>query len=317
MRIARLHSPGTVFHLIWRFVDRDWFFTHEEEREAYFRFFAHALSESDWRCLAYALMSNHIHLAMIAGRRSLESWAKRVHSPFAQWMNRRHERLGPLMADRPKDFAITPEKVGSVIAYIHNNPVRAGVVDCARKSTWTSHRAYVGDMVTPAWLHVTEGLALTGVADAEAFDVWVRRTPGESGEVDLAPLQRTVRRRGAIELATPTKLDDGAHVPLVGRRFAHVRPDPKRVVDIAAELFSVSPLVLCSRRRNPIVVAARRVAVHSGRALGLTGSELASAMGVTPQAISKLARRPLEHGESVVYAMVLDRARSELVSFLG
>jgi hypothetical protein len=317
MRTARLHAPGTVFHLIWRFVDRHWFVNDDVERETYFRMFAHALSDSRWRCLAYALMSNHIHLGMVAGRDSLESWAKRVHSPFAQWMNRRHGRLGALMADRPKDFAIAPENVGALIAYIHNNPVRASVVGRARASTWTSHRAYVGDVVTPPWLHVAEGLARAGFTDAEAFDSWVGRTSGESGEVDLATLRRSVKQRGALEFGTPMRLSDRVHAPLVGRTFAHVRPDPKRLVEIAAELFEIPRLALCSRRRNPTLVAARRVAVYCGKSMGLTGSELAAAMGVTPQAVSLMGSQRLRDHERARCELLFERVWNELAAFLA
>src|SRR5215467_11293888 len=136
MRMARLFVPEVVYHLIWRFVDRRWFFTADEERETYLRMLGHALSQTEWRCLAYALMSNHIHLAAVAGRDPLGPWAKAVNSNFAQWMNQRHGRLGPLIADRPRAHATAPEKEAGVISYIHNNPVRARVVERASDSTW-------------------------------------------------------------------------------------------------------------------------------------------------------------------------------------
>ena len=61
-RKPRSNQPGVVYHLISRFVEREWFIKEEEEREYYVRLLGRALSESDWRCLAYAVMSNHIHL---------------------------------------------------------------------------------------------------------------------------------------------------------------------------------------------------------------------------------------------------------------
>ncbi|MGN6110902.1 MAG: hypothetical protein ACTHU0_37725, partial [Kofleriaceae bacterium] len=58
-----------------------------------------------------------------------------------------------------------------------------------------------------------------------------------------------------------------------------------------AEVLDVPEETLCSHRRNPVVLAGRIVATHSGRQLGLSNTEIAAALRVTPQAISKIARR--------------------------
>src|SRR5574338_1050354 len=158
-RQPRHFIPGTVYHLISRFVDRDWLIRREQERRDYLELLGRALTTSDWRCLAYAIMSNHLHLAMVAGAQLLDSWIRRVHSPFADAMNRAYARIGPMFVRGPKALTVEASGVGSVIAYIHNNPVRAKVVADASESSWTSHRAYLGLVRAPAWLSVREGLA--------------------------------------------------------------------------------------------------------------------------------------------------------------
>ncbi|NVB81721.1 MAG: hypothetical protein HOV81_25225, partial [Kofleriaceae bacterium] len=59
-------------------MDREWFLTSDNERRYYLQLLARALRQTDWRCVAYCLMSNHLHFAMIAGEKNLESWAKKV-----------------------------------------------------------------------------------------------------------------------------------------------------------------------------------------------------------------------------------------------
>lgn len=284
MRVARLHIPGVVHHLIWRFVDRGWYFSSEVERARYLAWLGPALAESDWRCLSYALMSSHIHLAVVAGDMHLAEWSRRVNGPFAQWMNRRYERLGPLFADRPKDFAKSPGAVRELIAYIHNNPVHAGVVPIAEHSRWTSHRAYLGMERAPAWLHVDEGRDVFGGEDLRAA---VAAAPAELATTDLRRIAHVARRHGALRVATP----EGALVPLVARPFARVRPDPNRIIAIVCERYGLSAETLCSRRRSPTICEARAVAVHSARTLGLTGSDIAAKLGISPQAASKILRR--------------------------
>ncbi len=309
MRTARYIVPGVVYHLIWRFVDRRWFFSDDVERAEYLRRLGEALEPSDWRCLAYALMSNHIHLAAIAGWEPLGIWSKRVHSPFVRWMNQRHDRLGPLIADRPRDYAVASAKEPRLIAYIHNNPVRAGVVAHACDSTWTSHRAYLGLAASPPWLHVAEGLQRIGV-DAAELDGWVEQTPGESGMVDVTALRRELRSRGAIEPATPS----ANVVPLVCRPYANVRVDPRWVLAFVAELLSITVLELCSRRTATRYVEARAVAVHCGRALGLSQAALAAALGFSSTAISKIVRRPLPAHTRQLAMTCLARFEIELAS---
>jgi len=294
MRTARFCTPGLAYHCIWRFVDRDWFFESHDERANYLRLLGHAFGRTDWRCLAYALMSNHIHVAAIAGRKPMASWTRAVNSPFANWMNRKRGRLGPLFADRSKDFQIRSGGVGEVIAYIHNNPVRAGVVARARHSDWTSHRAYAGLVEGPAWLAVDEGLARSGFDRPREFDAWVDITPGESAEVSIERFKKQLRRRGSLEPATPTKHGDQVAFPLMARRHFFLRPSPARVIELVAELCDEQPELICSRRRLPRLSAIRVVVAHCASSLGITPTETASALGISCQAVSSMLRREVE-----------------------
>src|SRR5690606_4780288 len=147
---------------------------------------------------------------------------------------------------------VLPENEGQLVAYIHNNPVAAEVVPRARESTWTSHRAYMGLDVAPAWLHVDSGLLRAGLDDRAQFDAWIDATPGDAGYVELEGVRRLAQRRGAIEVATPT---GGAVpvIPLVSRPCAYLRPDPRVVVRVTADVIGLGIEDLCSRRRNPAV----------------------------------------------------------------
>ena len=289
MRLARLHAPGVLYHVICRFADGAWFLRGAPERAAYLRWLGYAMQRSDWRCLGYALMSNHIHLAMVAGDESLASWAKRAHSPFSQWVNERFERFGHVFAHRPKDFAVLPENEAMLLAYIHNNPVAAGVCGAARDSAWTSHRAYLGLARRPRWLDVELGLARCGFDGGESFDRFVTANPGESAESDVAAVARRAAQRGALVAATPSTRS----TPIVARAFAHVRPDPVRLLELVEETTHVALARYCSRQRSGALVAARQVAVQAGRAMGLSAGDLATAMGLAAQTVSRLSRRAM------------------------
>ena len=311
MRTARCCLPGFAYHCIWRFVDRDWFFESDEERANYVRLLGRAFERTDWRCLAYALMSNHIHIATVAGRLPMSSWTRAVNSPFANWMNRRRGRLGPLFADRAKDYQIASGNIGEVIAYLHNNPVAAGVVSNARDSDWTSHAAYVGLTERPSWLAIDEGLGRAGLDSPEEFDAWVDVTPGESAEVFVERQRKMLRRRGSLEIGTPFAHGNGVGFAVAARKRFFVRPDPGRVIELIAFLTEQPRELICSRRRMPALSAARCVVAQCASSLGITPTETASALGISSQAVSGMLRKPVGPRLRDVLIGALQTLRSE------
>jgi REP-associated tyrosine transposase len=317
MRNVRAFVRGVTYHLISRFVDREWFIRNDDERNIYLRLLGRALLQSDWRCLAYAVMSSHIHLMVVAGRVPLESWIKRVHPRFATAMNKKYGRIGPMFVRGPKDIGLLPENEPDVLAYIHNNPVRAGVAKFASESTWTSHRAYLGLAAAPPWLHVDDGMRRVGTSDPERFDAWVNVTLGSSGEVELRRIRKEARKRGAIEVATQLAGKVGV-VPLVAVANAHLRVDPRRIVELAAAALDLTYLQICSARRDRRITPARIIAAHVARRVGISGSAIATCLGISPQAVSKLRMRDvpahLNETFAIVLAHVCNEARARLAS---
>ncbi len=304
MRIAREHVPGIVHHLIWRFVEHRWFLRTAEARTTYLRLLGRALEQSDWRCISYALMSNHIHLAAVAGRSPLAEWSRCVNIPFAAGVNQKHKRIGPVFAERARDHAVAPEGVGALIGYIHNNPVRASVVERAADSSWTSHRAYLATTTPPTWLHIQLGLELARV-DIDAFDAFVDGHPDAPERPNTTKILHETQPFGQLNAATPFE----RQVPLVIRNFGRIRPDPRRVVELASAMFGLDPARVASRSRNTRVQLARCAAIHSGVAVGLTGADMAAALGVSQQTVSRIVRhasRPTDVCERIHAQLLLE-----------
>ncbi len=302
MRMARLHVPGVVHHLIWRFVDSRWFLDGVHARPTYLRLLGRALEDSDWKCVAYALMSNHIHLAAVAGRSPLAEWSRCVNLPFASWVNEQHGRIGPVFANRARDHAVGPAGAPAVIGYIHNNPVRASVVARAADSEWTSHRAYIGTAPAQRWLDVSLGLELSQMRPAE-FDGFVDGQPAEPERPRVDKIARKAKEYGQVNTATPFE----RQVPLVIRPFARISPDPRRVVELTSAAFALDAHLVASRRRRRDLYEARVAAIHVGIAIGLTGADMGSSLNVSQQTVSRIVRhekRPVGVCE-LVYAQLM------------
>ncbi len=172
-RPLRITQPNTVYHLISRFVAREWFMNSEWHRRMYLRLLQRGLGFTDWRCFGYALMSSHIHLALRSGEMPLADWLREVHTPFAECINEERRRIGAVFARGPNLHEVREDGVARLISYIHRNPVRAGVVRGPSDSDWTSHRAYVGSAAAPPWLDVELGARLAGYRDPKELAAWI------------------------------------------------------------------------------------------------------------------------------------------------
>jgi hypothetical protein len=188
-------QAGRVYHVIPRFVANQWLIGSAVERNMYLSLLAQAMVESDWRCFAYALMSSHIHLALLAGMDSLSSWLRPMHNKFANWLNLRRERIGAVFVRGPNVLEYRPEGVARLINYIHFNPVEAGVAGSPEQSDWTSHRAYTGATSPQPWLDVSLGLQLAEFADVSAFTAWTTTTRVDREDLDTYRV-RNEKRRG-------------------------------------------------------------------------------------------------------------------------
>jgi hypothetical protein len=99
-------------------------------------------------------------------------------------------------------WTVHAENARRLIAYIHNNSVRAGIVVHARDSEWTSHQVFLG-APRLAWLDPQAALArgeLDTYVDANVGYVPVRGV--------LTDIRRAARRRGAIEVSTASEGND-------------------------------------------------------------------------------------------------------------
>lgn len=299
-RFRRVHSPHVVHHVICRFVNGEYRLRDAFERREYLRRVGAAATRNGWRLLAFALMSTHIHLCAIAGLSPLAAWLSPAHSPFAPWLNRRQGRRGPLFAERPTTILFEPEDTLRLIAYIHNNPVRAGCIETAVESTWTSHRIYMGLETCPSWLHINTGLRLCG-STPEDLDAHARAHACDPRDDWFSATDRTriragVRTIGPVDLSDPEAQANGLRYGIEARPGTPVRrAEPPiaapELAEYIAERAGLPSHLARSRAKTPEAVRARRLAVLVWRALGGPSVEIASALGIGSSAAAQLVNR--------------------------
>ena len=108
-----------------------------------------------WRCHAYCLMDNHIHLLIDTPQPNLSRGMRQLNGVYTQRFNRRHGKVGHLFQGRYK--AILVEKEGYLLElarYIVLNPVRAKMVKTPERYPWSSYQPMLGLAPVPPALAI-------------------------------------------------------------------------------------------------------------------------------------------------------------------
>jgi REP element-mobilizing transposase RayT len=170
-RQARIDAPGALHHLIIRGIERTLIFTDDRDRENFLERLSQLLTESQTRCYAWALMSNHGHLLLRTGSVAIASIMRRLLTGYAVSFNKRHSRHGHLFQNRYKSILCEEERyLRQLVAYIHLNPVRAGIVEdvgALKTYPFTGYSALMGRCVR-SWQDTGYVLALFGRGVFEA-----------------------------------------------------------------------------------------------------------------------------------------------------
>ena len=126
-----------------RGINRQDIFNEDEDRQRYILTLQKAKEKSGCELYGYCLMDNHIHLLIKEKSESISQIMKRVGVSYAFWYNQKYERSGHVFQDRYKSEAVEDDNYFlAVLRYIHQNPLRAGMVKNIDDFSWSSHRLY-------------------------------------------------------------------------------------------------------------------------------------------------------------------------------
>jgi putative transposase len=160
-RQPRIEFPGGLYHVISRGIERRAIFSDDTDRRRYLSILEKAVAKFRFHLYAYCLMDNHVHLALEVGTMPISRIMRSVNTTYAGYFNARHRRSGYLFQGRYKSFVVDCEPyLLSLIRYIHENPVKAGIVRVPAEYPWSSHRGYVEE--APSWLAADEVLTRFG-----------------------------------------------------------------------------------------------------------------------------------------------------------
>ena len=142
-RQARKKSESGIYHVMLRGINQQQIFEDEEDYEKFFQILQECKAVSGFKLFAYCLMGNHIHLLIKPEQESLEQVFKRIGGRYVYWYNVKYQRVGHLFQDRFKSEPVEDDSYFlTVIRYIHQNPVKAGICKEIGDYKYSSYRDY-------------------------------------------------------------------------------------------------------------------------------------------------------------------------------
>lgn len=187
-RRPRVHFPGALYHVIARGNQGQATFRESEDYRLYLKFLRHYKGHFQFLLHAYVLMPTHVHLLIETGDIGLSRIMHRLQFRYTRNFNLKYKTWGHLFQGRYK--AILCERDTYFLelsAYIHLNPVRAGLVKSPADYPWSSYPSYLGreeDPIADTDQVLSQFSDRRGVA-RRRYDVYVRDRLGQGHRDDF------------------------------------------------------------------------------------------------------------------------------------
>jgi putative transposase len=139
-RESRSFYPGVPTHLTARGVDDQPIFRSDLDRHELLFTLRKVTALADWEVLCWCLMTTHYHLLVVAPPdvAVVAAAMHRINSTYARRFNSWHGRRGHVFGARYGDTLVdTDPYAHRTIAYILDNPVRAGIVKRYDEWPWS------------------------------------------------------------------------------------------------------------------------------------------------------------------------------------
>lgn len=144
-RKPRIEFSGAFYHVIARGNQKQRIFKDSADFQKYLLLLTIYKNRTGCRIYAYVLMNNHVHLLMETGDVPLSKIMQGLNQTYTMYFNKRYRTVGHLFQGCYKALLCDREAyLLGLVKYIHENPLRAKIVERFDAYAWSSHHAYTG-----------------------------------------------------------------------------------------------------------------------------------------------------------------------------
>ena len=143
-RQARRKSESGIYHIMLRGINQQQIFEDEEDGFRFLETLSKYKEQCGYEIYAYCLMGNHVHILLKEGKENLTLVLKRIAGSYVYWYNWKYRRCGHLFQDRFKSEPVEDDAYFlTVIRYIHQNPIKAGICKNIDGYKFSSYNEYI------------------------------------------------------------------------------------------------------------------------------------------------------------------------------
>ena len=159
-RRARSTTSTGIYHVMMRGINHQIIFEDKEDNE----FFLDCINRMGFindddgtpiaqgcTYYAYCLMANHFHLLIREREETIAQTIKRIADAYVYYYNRKYRRSGHLFKERFRSEPVNDmDYFTTLLCYIHQNPVKAGIVANVADYPYSSWNEYNGEVFPQA-----------------------------------------------------------------------------------------------------------------------------------------------------------------------
>lgn len=143
-RQKREKSSTGFYHVMVRGINKNDLFLEDDDKKYFLQVLVDKKAQCNFLLPAYCLMDNHVHMLIKEQNSEIADIMKRINVSYASYFNRKYDRIGPVFQGRYRSEDIEEETYFLAVArYIHQNPMKAGMVAEPESYKWSSYGDYI------------------------------------------------------------------------------------------------------------------------------------------------------------------------------
>jgi len=144
-RMARKNMETQFFHVVVQGINKEYIFEETMCKEKYKRTLKKYIEENNVSIIAYCIMDNHAHILIHCKNvKDMSKYMHYINTSYGGFYNGVKNRVGFVFKNRYSSEPILDEKhLYNCIKYIHNNPVKANIVENPMEYKYSSFMEYI------------------------------------------------------------------------------------------------------------------------------------------------------------------------------
>ncbi len=284
-RKPRISYPGALHHVIVRGNHKEEIFLYDRDRKRFIDLLEEYHERYLFKCYAYSLMPNHIHLLIEEADIPLSRIMQGIDQSYTQYFNTKYEKAGHLFQGRYKAILVDKERyLLVVVRYIHLNPVRALIVLKPEDYAWSSHNIYLSNKES-------------SFIDKEFVLSLFAKTRKKAVKRYVAFINECIGQQASSEFESGNFIADNEFIENVTRKYCRLGKKKAQIsldeiANLVTETLKIDKQQLFSKSRNRQMSSARGTIAYLAREISdISTNDLSSFFNRNPSTMTNCIRR--------------------------